>query len=63
MLHPDTERAFEEIDAAFFSSDMLHNEEDGKKAREYVARWNSAIAAHDATPPDNVSPCPPPVAT
>lgn len=68
MLHPDTARAFEEIDAAFFSSDMLYNEEDSKKAREYVARWNRAIAAHDAMPPeteepDTHDPCVPPEGT
>jgi len=38
-LHPNIERAFNEIDAAIFSGDQFENVEDLAKLRYHIERW------------------------
>ena len=38
-LHPSIERAVQEIDAALFSGDDLHNEHNREVFRAYFTRW------------------------
>ena len=43
-MHPSVERAFEEIDAAVFSSDTFStSREDFSVLKEYVERWARAL--------------------
>ena len=42
-LHQSVERAFQEIDAAIFSGDEFHSEENLKHLKDFIARWSRAI--------------------
>lgn len=38
-LHPMVEEAIQEIDAAFFSGDQFHAEEDLARIEKFLLRW------------------------
>jgi len=42
-MNPILYNSFEEIDAAFFSGDTFHSEEDREQAKEYIERWQREL--------------------
>lgn len=47
-MHPNTARAFDEIDAAAFSGDTFLRKANREKLRTYVARWTRFLTELDA---------------
>lgn len=50
-MHPQTAQAFEEIDAAIFSGEMLQVPHDLAQLTLYVNRWTNAMAENVCTKP------------
>ncbi len=50
-MHPKTAQAFEEIDAAVFSGEMLHVQNDLDQMAMYLSRWTRAMAEDGNTKP------------
>lgn len=48
-MHPSTSQAMENIDAAIFSGDLLYVPFDVHGLKLYLARWNRAVAEHEAS--------------
>lgn len=44
--------ACESVDAAVFSGDVLHDDDSRNTLREYLGRWQRAIAEHERTDAD-----------
>lgn len=42
-MHPRTEEAIQQIDAAFFSGDEFHNRESYDRIKMFVERWGRAL--------------------
>jgi len=48
-LHPRLEAAFQEIDAAMYSSDTFIDGQNIQMLQGYLDRWNRGLAEHRAT--------------
>ncbi len=55
-MHPSTAQALENIDAGVFSGDMLYVDADLAELKAYLARWNRAVAEHEADEPASPAP-------
>ena len=42
-MHPTDEEALQTIDAALFSGDTFHNDEDRIRLREFLSRWQKKV--------------------
>ena len=51
-MHPDVEKAFEQIDAAVFSGDTFTVQENRMKLREYLERWTKFDKTYNYYAPD-----------
>lgn len=45
MLHPNVEKAIDEIDASFFSGDQFHDENNFKVIEKFLHRWGKELEA------------------
>lgn len=48
-MHPSTSQALANIDAAVFSGETLYVDADLAELKAYLARWNRAVAEHEAS--------------
>lgn len=54
-MRPYLHKACEEIDAAIFSGDVLYSETERAELKEYVERWQRAIAKHESSEAEDAS--------
>lgn len=42
-MHESVENAIDEIDAAMFSGDTFHDDDNREELKKYIVRWNREI--------------------
>jgi hypothetical protein len=52
-MHPDVEKAFQEIDSAVFSSDTFDEPEARQTLKSFLSRWQKAVDEAEENWPDH----------